>query len=444
MSSELEKSRGRNVPPIERVVYLTAGAGGMFCGSCLNDNTLARGMTNLGVDVQLVPTYTPITTDEEDVSIDEVFFGGINVFLQQRFPPLRFLPRRFDRFLNAPQLIRWATKKDVQADPQMLGAMTVSMLKGSAGFQRKEVKRLLAFLTDANPQIINFTNSLIAGCAPEIRRKLGCPIVVTLQGDDIFLDYISQQHATQSIRQIRELSESIDAYIVHSEYYADYMSERLGLAKSKFSVIKLGIDPADFSQSDQHRNGDKKRIGYLARLTPEKGFHILCDAFLQLRKIRDDVELHIAGWLGTEHQDFAEQQFEKLRQAGFGDDHVYHGVVDRQAKLEFLKGLDVFTVPTTYREPKGRFALEAMACSLPVVLPEHGAFPELVTETQCGVLVRPNDAKHLAQELDSLLDDEARCGRLGAAGRAAVLENRNGTSMARETLELYSGLLESK
>ena len=62
--------------PIElkHLVYLTAGAGGMYCGSCMHDNTLARAMQQLGIDAQLVPIYTPIRTDENDVAVDEVFF----------------------------------------------------------------------------------------------------------------------------------------------------------------------------------------------------------------------------------------------------------------------------------------------------------------------------------------------------------------------------------
>lgn len=425
----------------QRVVYLTAGAGGMFCGSCLNDNTLARGLTQLGVDIQLVPTYTPITTDEEDVSIDKVFFGGINVFLQQKIPLLRHLPPAFDRVLNHPALIRWATKKDVQADPEMLGSMTVSMLKGSAGFQKKEVKRLLDFLDDAKPQVINFTNALIAGCAPEIRQRLGIPIVVTLQGDDIFLDYISEKYSTECIRQIQELSKYVDAYVVHSQYYADYMSDRLGISPDRFTVIPLGIDGGEFEAASA-TNSNKKQLGYLARLTPEKGIHVLVDAFLKLRESRDDVELRIAGWVGTEHKSFAEEQFARLDKAGLGDAYSYIGVVNRQEKLEFLRGLDLFSVPTTYREPKGRFALEAMACGLPLVLPDHGAFPELIQDAQCGVLVRPNDADHLAEQLNALLDSPEQRKALGTAGRNAVSAHRSAEAMAKATLELYSRLCE--
>ena len=67
-----------------KIVYLTAGAAGMFCGSCMHDNTLVRGLARQGWDLQLVPTYTPIRTDEDDVSVDQVFFGGVNIYLQQK------------------------------------------------------------------------------------------------------------------------------------------------------------------------------------------------------------------------------------------------------------------------------------------------------------------------------------------------------------------------
>lgn len=431
----------------KRVVYLTAGAGGMFCGSCLNDNSLARGLTDLGVDVQLVPTYTPITTDEEDVSIDKIFFGGINVFLQQKFPWLRYVPPVFDRVLNSPRLIRWATKKDVQADPELLGAMTVSMLKGSAGYQRKEVKRLMDFLVQADPQIVNFTNTLIAGCAPEIRRRLNIPVVVTLQGDDIFLDYIPERYRNECLRQIRELGDSIDAYVVHSQYYADYMSERLGIPASRIDVVKLGIDASEFMSptptdiDSVTRSEQRLQVGYLARLTPEKGLHLMVDAFIRLREQRDDVDLRIAGWVGTEHKAFAEEQFQRLDAAGLADSYSYSGVVDRAGKLAFLKSLDIFSVPTTYREPKGRFALEAMACGVPLVLPQHGAFPELIADSNCGVLVRPDDAEHLAVELHALLEDPERRRQLGEAGRRAVSEQRSATAMAAQTISLYSKLL---
>ncbi len=60
-----------------KIVYLTAGAGGMFCGSCIHDNALAKELIQLGHECLLVPVYTPIRTDDEDVSADQVFMGGL-------------------------------------------------------------------------------------------------------------------------------------------------------------------------------------------------------------------------------------------------------------------------------------------------------------------------------------------------------------------------------
>ena len=67
-----------------KIASITAGAAGMYCGSCMRDNTLAAAMCALGHDALLIPTYTPIRTDEEDVSQKRVFFGGINVYLYIR------------------------------------------------------------------------------------------------------------------------------------------------------------------------------------------------------------------------------------------------------------------------------------------------------------------------------------------------------------------------
>ncbi len=157
-----------------RITYLTAGAAGMYCGSCMHDNTLARALVRLGVDVQLVPMYTPIQIDEQDMSRQQVFFGGINVYLQQRFRLFRYLPRFLDRALDRPGLLRWIGSRGIETKANLLGDLAVSMLKGSAGFQRKEVQRLCQWLGQGPaPHLINLTNILVAGCVPDLRRAAG-------------------------------------------------------------------------------------------------------------------------------------------------------------------------------------------------------------------------------------------------------------------------------
>jgi glycosyltransferase involved in cell wall biosynthesis len=131
-----------------------------------------------------------------------------------------------------------------------------------------------------------------------------------------------------------------------------------------------------------------------------------------------------------------------LRSKGLND-RVEHVAVNNLAeKVRFLRGLNVFSVPTVYREPKGLYLLEAMASGVPVVVPRHGAAPELVEATGGGVLVTPGDASELAATLADLLDDSGRRGELGAAGRAGVLQNFTADRMARDTVNVLQDLRE--
>ena len=74
-------------------------------------------------------------------------------------------------------------------------------------------------------------------------------------------------------------------------------------------------------------------------------------------------------------------------------------------------------MPATYDEPKGMFLLEALANGVPVVQPERGAFPEIVSKTGGGLLVAADDPAALA---DGILDVVARSGAGGCAGRAGA------------------------
>ena len=175
-----------------KIAYLTPGAGGMLCGSCLSDNMLVAKLQRLGHEAHLVPLYTPIATDEPDVSTGKIFYGGVNVYLQQNIPLFRKLPRSLDRWLDQPQLVSMLTHIPSRGDGEKLGALTLSMVRGEKGNQRKEVMRLVDWLAkEVKPDVINLSNLLTAGFVPALKRELGVPIVVTLQGDDVFIDALS-------------------------------------------------------------------------------------------------------------------------------------------------------------------------------------------------------------------------------------------------------------
>src|SRR5438876_3391454 len=161
-----------------RIALITSGAAGMFCGSCMHDNTLAAALSRLGHDALLIPTYTPIRTDEDDVSQKRVFFGGINVYLQQKSWLFRHTPWLLDRLLDFRGLLRWVSRFAVRTQAPDLAELTLSMLKGEHGYQRKEVAKLVRWLArDVKPDVINLTNALLSGMVPELKRQVPVPLL---------------------------------------------------------------------------------------------------------------------------------------------------------------------------------------------------------------------------------------------------------------------------
>jgi len=424
-----------------RIAYLTSGAAGMYCGSCLNDNALARELIALGHDVQLIPLYTPIRTDDQDLSQDQVFFGGINVYLQQKSSFFRWLPRWLDRWIDHPWIINLATRFGGKLDYQKLGGLAVSMLRGEQGFQSKEVQRLVDWLVGENrPEIVIFSNVLTAGCVPELKKQLPARVFVLLQGDDIFLRELNPGDQRQALAEIRRLSESIDGFLTHSQFYAEAMSQFLGIDRSKIHQLPLGIRGEDFAKNVGEPRDEKRppTVGYLARLAPEKGLHVLAEAWSQLRKMpgTENAQLKIAGWMGAQNRGYAHSVFQSLEKQGLAGDFEYLGEVDRAGKLELLRTIDVLSVPTTYQEPKGLFVLEALAAGVPVVQPAHGAFPEMLGELGGGLLHRPADAQHLAERLHEVLTNAELRQDLRERGQAAVLTQRTNHVAAEALLRI--------
>lgn len=439
--------KGADLTPAKspKVVYLTSGAAGMYCGSCLNDNTLARALLKRSVDIQLVPTYTPIRTDEPDVATGPVFLGGVNVFLEQQSAIFRRLPAWLRSWMDGRRFLNFVTRRAMNMNPRVLGALTVSMLQGTSGNQSAEVQRLVDWLEQhARPNIVHLSNLLIGGCLPEIRRRLAVRTVVTLQGDDIFLDSLSEPFQSQAVELMRSLVPAVDRFLVHSHYYQHLMQERLRIPERKIQLIPLTIDVSDLRGIAHDRTVDHNpQIGYLARLAPEKGLAQLVDAFIALTRLpgMGRVQLRIAGWLGSQHRDFADEQFAKLQQAGLQGRWEYVGEVDRAAKCEFLRSLDLFCVPATYREPKGLYVLEALAAGVPVVLPNHGAFPELLHSLHGGRLVQPHSPQELAQLLAELIGDSHERQRLAEIGRQNVLAKHCSEVGAEQLARIYGELL---
>lgn len=425
-----------------KILLFTGGAGTMYCGSCLRDNALASALMKRGHDVVLTPVYTPTRTDEANVSGQQVFFGGISVFLEQHSPLFRRAPKFLHRLLDSNWALRLATKRQIKVDPKSLGKLTVSMLRGEDGFQKVEIDKLLQWLRSDRFDIVNLPYPLLIGLARPLKRTLGVPICCTLQGEDLFLDGIGEPYRQQSLELIRAASEHVDAFLPVSQYYADFMPGYLGVPVSKMRLAPLGINTEGFSSAPRERSGPFT-IGYFARVAPEKGLHVLADAYkvLRARTLGTPARLVAAGYLAGEHREYLDGVKRNLAEAGLAGEFEYKGEVSREEKIAFMRSLDVLSVPTTYAEPKGMFLMEAMATGLPVVQPRHGAFPEMIEKTGGGLLVDPGSAEALADGLHAVWRDPDLGRALGAAGAQGVREHYTLDTMAARVEQIYRELV---
>ena len=422
-----------------RVAYIAAGAAGMYCGTCIHDNTLAAALRRQGVDVALIPTYTPLRTDEEGVALNRVFYGGINVYLQQKWSLFRHTPRAVDRLLDSPHLLGSLGRFSASTSAADLGALTVSVLQGEEGRQHKELERLVAWLkSDFKPDVVHLTNAMFAGMGHRLKQALSVPVFCGLQGEDIFLEQLIEPFRTQARDILRQRAADIDAFIAPCAYYQHHMADFMQCDPERIRVVPLGLN-LDGHGKAPARADRPRSIGYLARICPEKGFHLLVDAFKILKDQSDfaDLRLEAAGYLGPRDRSYYAAQERKIRSWNLSAAFAYRGEVDREQKIQFLSNLDIFSMPTTYAEPKGLSILEALANGTPVVQPNHGTFPDLIAATGGGLLFRPHCTEALAENLARLLRAPSLCQQLGRSGQKAVHANYHDDATAQATYNIY-------
>ncbi|MEO6222936.1 MAG: glycosyltransferase family 4 protein, partial [Vicinamibacterales bacterium] len=369
-----------------------------------------------------------------------VFFGGISVYLEQNVPLFRHTPALLDRIWDSSAVLKMASKHQIRIDPTFLGEMTVSMLKGADGYQRKEVDKLVRFLKyESRFDLVSLPFALLIGLAKPLKDALNCPIVCTLQGEDLFLDQLHEPWKSQARDLIRQAVPHVDQFIAVSEYYATFMAQYVGIPDGRISVVPLGIN-TDGHEATPTRTSPPFTIGYFARIAPEKGLHVLCDAYHRLRHRpgMPDTRLVAGGYLLEEHREYLVGCQRRMRDWGLEGHFTYAGAPDRDGKIALLQSFDVFSVPTTYADPKGLFLLEAMANGLPVVQPRHGAFPEIIAKTGGGVLVPPEEPDALADALHSLLTDRTRAAEFAVAGAAGVRAHYTVAQMAASAERVFA------
>ena len=404
----------------------------MYCGNCFRDNALVAQLRRMGHHALMVPLYLPLTLDEADQSEGTpLFFSGLNVYLAQKFNCFQKAPNWLRSMLTSGRLLNWLGNFAGKTRGAEAGDLTLSMMRGEAGNQARELEQLIAWLKEhEQPDVVCLSNALITGLAKRIRQELGVPVVCLLEGEDAFLDSLPSPQREQTWAELSKRVADIALFIAPTRYYADAMAQRAGIPAAKLEHINNGINLDGFEPSDLP--DDPPVLGYFARMCPEKGLDALVDAFVRLKQTGPipGLKLAIGGGCQPGDKAFVEKQKARLRAAGLLGEVTFRPNLDRDAKLVFYRGLTVLSVPAPYGEAFGLYVVEAMASGVPVVAPDDASFPEIVEGNGAGVICEKDNPQALADAIGQLLLDRERLAKCAAAGRQAAVQTFNIERMA--------------
>jgi glycosyltransferase involved in cell wall biosynthesis len=428
-----------------KVVSLTPGTGSFHCGSCLRDNALVLAMRKLGHDVLMVPLYLPFVHDGSDSSQGvPVFLGGVNAYLQQKSRFFRAIPKWMDRILDQPGFLRKISRNAGMTSASELGAIMVSTLKGEAGFQKKEILHLVDFLKKKEkPDVIMLSNVLLCGLIPTLKKELNCKIVVTLQGEDTFLDSLPAPWKKEAWSILRDLCKMVDLFIPVSTYHGDLMKARLNLHPEKIKAVHNGLDLSLFEQLPITAN--EPVLGMLSRLIPGKGLDMLTDAFIHIKsnKLIPNLKLRVAGSKIKADEPFVNSIIEKVALAGYENDVEFLFNITVEEKVNFLKNLTIFSTPAEYGESFGLYVIEALASGLPVIQPDSAAFPEILEKAGSGLLYKTGDYKSLAEKITECYGDFDNQKKIALSGAKKVKQAFSSDAMAIEVIQHFEAMLKA-
>ena len=423
-----------------KIVQITPGSGDNFyCENCLRDQALVRTLRSKGHDVIMVPLYLPLQIDSPETLTDvPIFFGGINVYLQQKLGLFRKTPRWLDRLFDNRALLSWISRIAGMTRARDLGESTLSMLKGEHGRQVKELNRLVEWLARdrERPDVIILSNVLLGGLAPALRQHLRVPVVCMLQDEEGFVDGLEGPYTEAAWDLLRRRCREINAFVAVSRSYGNRIAPKLDLHEDLLHTLYMGIDMNAYQPADSPQ--DRLNIGFLSRMCQERGLDTLVEAFILLKQTPElkSCKLQITGGKSLADEPFLRGIRRHLAESGVEGDVFFMPEFLGERRQQWLRGLTVMCVPEKEEAAYGLFAMEALATGVPVVEPAIGIFPELIALTGGGVLVEKNSPQSFAEALSPLLLDPDAARRLGIQGRMGMKTHFNVEKTAEDLIDL--------
>jgi len=276
----------------------------------------------------------------------------------------------------------------------------------------------------------------------------GIPHVITVHSLEPLRPWKSEQlgggYALSSWSE-RVAVESATAIIaVSNGMRSDLLSTYPAVPASRVHVIRNGIDTSQYLPDNDTSvlekysiSASRPTVAFVGRITRQKGLPVLLRA---AEAFDPSVQLVLCAGQADTEELLAEvtQLVDHLRETRSGVVWL-NGMLPKNEIIQILSHATVFACPSLY-EPLGIVNLEAMACGTAVVASNVGGIPEVVADSQTGLLVPPGDPSLLGEAISSLVLDPARASAMGQLGRQRVAAEFSWASIAAQTAALYTDL----
>lgn len=389
-----------------KIAYLLPGSGGSFyCGNCTRDKFLTQSLKRAGNDILMIPMYLPLTIDDCEAD-SPIFYGAVNIYLEQISPIFKFLPQWAKKLLDSDKILRFAAKQSGSTSASGNEAMTISMLRGEHGKQAHDLDILINWLKEhEKPDVVHLSNALLSGLAAKLKKELGCKVICTLQDEDEWVDEMREPYCTETWKIISENAEHIDSFIAVSQYYANLMHSKLTIPSEKIKVVYNSLGD-DLIRKNQHST-DFHTIGYMSKINSHFGADILFEAFAELKKESQfsKLKLKYTGGYTDDYKSIISEIKYKAKLQNIENDIEFFEDLSYEGKKNFLDSISLFCVPSRRKEAFGMHILEAFAAEIPVVMPYIGAYPELIEKSKAGLCYNPEDVSALITTLRNVLTD---------------------------------------
>lgn len=200
------------------------------------------------------------------------------------------------------------------------------------------------------------------------------------------------------------------------------------------------------------------RVLFVGRISPEKGVHVLVEAFAKIAPSFPRASLELVGGAGSLPAEFLvglshdpwvrglerfyrTDYYEEVRKRipeNLRDRFVFHGNLSHDQLAEHTRRATVFVSPS-FSDAFPLTVIEAMASGLPVVASAVGGIAEQVVDGETGLLVPPDDVEALADALSRVLADGELRERMGSAGRARALRLFSWQAISEQAGRIYCG-----